>query len=82
MGLRYSGAGFMTALYDLFRDQLSSNIAIYMDDSIIFHLSFSKHISFLQKTFEKMRKAKLRMNPKKSVFGRNSLVFLGFLFYA
>jgi hypothetical protein len=29
--------------------------------------------------FEKMRKAKLRMNPKKSVFGRNFLAFLGFL---
>jgi hypothetical protein len=70
----------MTALYDLFRDQLSSNMAIFMEDTIIFHSSFSEHISFLRKTFEKMRKAKLSMNPNKSSFGGNSLAFLGFLF--
>jgi hypothetical protein len=80
MGLRNKSGGFMAALYDISTDELSGNMAIYMDDSIIFHSSFSEHISFLRTVFEKLRKAKLRINPKKSAFARNSLVFLGFLF--
>jgi hypothetical protein len=80
MGLRNSPAEFMAAPYDIFRGELSGNMAIYMDDSIIFHSSFSEHISFLRTVFEKQCKAKLRINPKKSAFTRNSLVFLGFLF--
>jgi hypothetical protein len=76
---RNSPAGFMAALYDIFRGELSGNMAIFMDDSIIFHSSFSEHISFLRTVFEKLRKAKLRINPKKSAFARNTFVFLGFL---
>jgi hypothetical protein len=80
MGLRNSPAGFMAVLYDILRGKISGNMAIYMDDSIIFHSSFSEKISFVRTVFAKLRKAKLRTNPKKKAFARNSLVFLGFLF--
>jgi hypothetical protein len=68
MGLRNSPAIFMAELYDIFRGEVSGNKAIYMDDSITIHSSFSEHISFLRTVFE-----------KKSAFARNFLVFLGFI---
>jgi hypothetical protein len=80
MGLRNSPAGFLASLYDILRENMSANLSIYMDDCIIFHSNFEEHVSFLGKIFEKLRKAKLRINPRKSLFARNSLVFLGFLF--
>jgi hypothetical protein len=80
MGLRNSPAGFLASLYEILRDNMSANLSIYMDDCIIFHSNFEEHVSFLGKIFEKLRKAKLRINPRKSLFARNSLVFLGFLF--
>jgi hypothetical protein len=80
MGLRNSPAGFLASLYDISRENMSANLSIYMDECIIFHSNFEEHVSFLGKIFEKLRKAKLRINPRKSLFARNSLVFLGFLF--
>jgi hypothetical protein len=80
MGLRSSPAGFLASLYDILRENMGANLSIYMDDCIIFHSNFEEHVSFLGTIFEKLRKAKLRINPRKSLFARNSLVFLGFLF--
>jgi hypothetical protein len=59
---------------------MAATLSLYMDDCIIFHSNFEEHVSFLGKIIEKLRKAKLRINPRKSLFARNSLVFLGFLF--
>jgi hypothetical protein len=80
MGLRTSPTGFLASLYDILRENMGANLSIYMDDCIIFHSNFEEHVSFLGTIFEKLRKAKLRINPRKSLFARNSLVFLGFLF--
>jgi hypothetical protein len=80
IGLRSSPAGFLASLYDILRENIRANLSIYMDDCIIFHSNFEEHVSFVGKIFEKLRNAKLRINPRKSLFARNSLVFLGFLF--
>jgi hypothetical protein len=80
MGLRTSPNGFLASLYDILRENMGANLSIYMDDCNIFHSNFEEHVSFLGTIFEKLRKAKLRINPRKSLFARNSLVFLGFLF--
>jgi len=42
--------------------------------------SFSQHLLRLKTIFEKLRAAQLRLNPKKSMFARDNLVFLGFRF--
>jgi hypothetical protein len=44
---------------------MGANLSIYMDDCNIFHSNFEEHVSFLGKIFEKLRKAKLRINPRK-----------------
>jgi hypothetical protein len=59
MGLRNNTLGFITSVYDIFRDQSSGNMATYMDDSMIFDSSFSEIISFLRTVFEKLPEAKL-----------------------
>ena len=48
-----------------------------MDDAIICHVDFQQHHEFLRHIFNKLRQA---LNPKKSLFARKSLVFLGYLF--
>jgi hypothetical protein len=77
-GLRSSPWAFMQSIYDLFRPELRLNMAIYVDDSLIFHQDFDTHLSFLRKLFYKMRTANLRLNPRKSLFARESVSFLGF----
>jgi hypothetical protein len=80
MGLRNSPAGFLASLYEILGGNMSANFSVYMDDCIIFHSNFEEHVSFLGKIFEKLRKAKLRINTRKSLFARTSLDFLGILF--
>jgi hypothetical protein len=53
---------------------------IYMDDGLLFHADFQQPLILLRQVFEKLREANLRINPKKSVFARKSLIFLEFLF--
>jgi hypothetical protein len=79
MGLKSSPCAFLAAFYDLFRTDLRTNFSVYVDDGLIYHADFGQHLSFLRHIFAKLRAAKLRINPKKSLFARDRLVFLGFL---
>jgi hypothetical protein len=44
----------------------------------LFFIRTDTHLSFLRKLFYKMRTANLRLNPRKSLFARESVSFLGF----
>jgi hypothetical protein len=79
MGLKSSPCAFHAALYDLFRAELKTNCSVYVDEGLIYHADFGQHLSFLRHIFAKLWAAKLRINPKKSSFARDRLVFLGFL---
>lgn len=52
-------------------------ILAYLDDIIILSDSFEKHLSDLQKTFDRLRIFCLRINREKSVFACSSVRYLG-----
>jgi hypothetical protein len=80
MGLKSSPAAFCAALFHLMRKDLLTNLSIYVDDALLCSRDFISHQQFLRGIFEKFRQKNLRINPQKSVFARDSVVFLGFLF--
>jgi hypothetical protein len=58
------------------------SLALYVDDAILCHSTFSGHLEQLRHIFQKLRTHNLRINPKKSTFARESVTFLGFVFSA
>jgi hypothetical protein len=80
MGLRSSPVAFAVALGNLLMSELDSSAIIYLDDLIIYSQTMEEHLTLLRSIFEKFKRANLRMNPRKSHFGRSELIFLGFLF--
>ncbi|KAI5338702.1 hypothetical protein L3X38_017974 [Prunus dulcis] len=55
------------------------DIHLYIDDVVIKSPEEGNHVASLRKAFLRMRQQKLKMNPKKCVFGVQAGNFLGFL---
>jgi hypothetical protein len=80
MGLSNSPAAFCDALFHLMRKELLTNLSIYVDDALLISTDFNSLMRLLRDIFEKFCQNDLRINPKKSAFARDSVVFLDFLF--
>ena len=63
----------------IFKDQRGRNLEVFVDDSIVKSKKEEEIIIDLQETFENMRKYKMKLNPKKYVFGIKPGKFLGYL---
>ena len=61
----------------LFHDLMHKEIEVYMDDMMVKSDTIDGHIEALEKFFERVDKYKLRLNPKKYVFGVTSPKLLG-----
>lgn len=53
----------------VFADQKEINIKVYVDDSIVKSKRNREHIDDLEKTFNTLRRYKMKLNQKKYVFG-------------
>jgi hypothetical protein len=83
LGLKISSGAFISALAGVFAKEIADHtLALYVDDAILAHSSFSGHMDQLHHIFQKLRMHNLRINPKKSTFARESVTFLGFVFNA
>jgi hypothetical protein len=51
------------------KDQVGRNALSYVDDIVVASKKRASYISNLTETFANMRKAKLKLNPEKCVFG-------------
>ncbi|KAI5323274.1 hypothetical protein L3X38_032346 [Prunus dulcis] len=78
-GLRNAGATYQRAMNSVFHDMIGHSLEVYIDDVVIKSPEEGNHISSLRKAFLRMRQHKLKMNPKKCVFGVQAGNFLGFL---
>ena len=67
------------SLMTLFKEQLQTNLSLYVDDGIISHREFGQHKEFMRCIFFKLRQAKLQVSGSKSGFFKASVSFLGFL---
>ena len=59
--------------------QIGRNVLTYVDDIIVKSTKQENHVADLQETFAKFRKAGLKLNPEKCVFGVKKEKFLGCL---
>jgi hypothetical protein len=57
-------------------------MSLYIDDAIIANADFPSHLTQLRDIFRKLRAHNLRINPQKSLFAKESVTFLGFVFSA
>ncbi|CAL8993898.1 unnamed protein product [Prunus brigantina] len=78
-GLRNARATYQRAMNSVFHDMIGHSLEVYIDDVVIKSPEKEDHVSNLRKAFLRMRQHKLKMNPKKCVFGVQAGNFLGFL---
>ncbi|CAL9013695.1 unnamed protein product, partial [Prunus brigantina] len=74
-----AGATYQRAMNSVFHDMIGHSLEVYIDDVVIKSPEEGNHISNLKRAFQRMRQHKLKMNPKKCVFGVQAGNFLGFL---
>ncbi|CAJ2641991.1 unnamed protein product, partial [Trifolium pratense] len=78
-GLKNAGATYQRAMNSIFHDFIDTFMQVYIDDIIVKSSSQNDHLVCLKKSFERMRKYGLKMNPLKCAFCVHAGDFLGFV---
>jgi hypothetical protein len=78
-GLKNAGGSFSRMTAKVLCSQIGRNVLTYVDDIIVNSTKQENHIADLQETFANFRKAGLKLNPEKCVFGVRKGKFLGCL---
>jgi hypothetical protein len=78
-GLKNAGGSFSRMTSKVLCTQIGRNVLTYVDDIIVKSTKQENHIVDLQETFANLRKAGLKLNPEKCVFGVKKGKFLGCL---
>jgi hypothetical protein len=68
-GLHNAGPTFCRMTKAVLKDQVGKNIFSYFDDIVVANRKEALHIIDLTETFANIREGKLKLNPKKCVFG-------------
>ncbi|KAL6318153.1 hypothetical protein AAG906_035658 [Vitis piasezkii] len=76
-GLKNAGTTYQRAATTLFHDMMHRDVEVYVDDMIVKSQGKADHLEALERFFERIRKFRLRLNPKKCTFGVTSGKLLG-----
>nr|CAN73642.1 hypothetical protein VITISV_007331 [Vitis vinifera] len=76
-GLKNAGATYQRVATTLFHDMMHKDVEVYVDDMIVKSRGRADHLDALERFFERIRKFRLRLNPKKCTFGVTSGKLLG-----
>jgi len=52
-------------------------VMVYVDDIVLYSKTFDQHIETIRRVFDRLRKAGLKLNRKKSAFAQRRIKFLG-----
>lgn len=77
--LKNAGATFQRLMDKVIKDQIGRNIEVYVDDILVKSMETDKHWKDLEETFDKIRKAGIKLKPEKCTFGVFDGKFLGHL---
>ena len=75
--LKNVGATYERATTTLFHDMMHKDVKVYVDDMIVKARDRADHLVALHALFERIKRIKLRLNPKKCTFRVTSGKFLG-----
>ena len=78
-GLCNAPATFQRMMNEIFRDMLDVCVVIYLDDILVFSESEDEHERHLRQVLQRLRQHRLVAKPKKCVFGRQRVEFLGYV---
>lgn len=78
-GLKNAGATYQREINTMFNDFIKTFMHIYIDDIVMRSSSKNDHLDHLRKSFKRMRKYGMKMNPLKCVIGVHTDNFLGFM---
>jgi hypothetical protein len=78
-GLKDAGGSFSRMTSKVLSTQIGINVLSYVDDIIVKSTKQENHIVDLQETFSNFRKAGLKLNLEKCIFGVKKDKFLGYL---
>lgn len=78
-GLKKADATYQCLVNKIFKDQISQNMKVYVDDMLVKSWSAQDYITDLQETFDTLRQYKMKLNPSKCSFGIASGKFLSFM---
>jgi hypothetical protein len=78
-GLKNAGGSFSRMTSKVLSSQIGRNVLTYVDDIIVKSMKQENHIAYQQETFANFRKAGLKLNPEKCLFGVKKGKFLGSL---
>ncbi|XP_027171595.1 uncharacterized protein LOC113771181 [Coffea eugenioides] len=78
-GLKNAGATYQRLINRLFKNQIGRNVEAYVDDILVKSLATSSFLSDVREVFGVLRDSRMKLNPKKCVFGVTSGKFLGYL---
>nr|XP_027120487.1 uncharacterized protein LOC113737455 [Coffea arabica] len=78
-GLKNAGATYQRLINRLFKNQIGRNVEAYVDDILVKSLTTSAFLSDVKEVFGVLRDSRMKLNPKKCVFGVTSGKFLGYL---
>ena len=70
--MKNSGAAYQRAATTLFHDMMHKDVEVYVEDMIVKSRDRADHLAALQRLFERIRRFRLRLNPKKCTFGVTS----------
>ncbi|XP_027156081.1 uncharacterized protein LOC113756723 [Coffea eugenioides] len=78
-GLKNAGATYQRLINRLFQNQIGRNVEAYVDDILVKSLATSSFLSDVREVYGVLRDSRMKLNPKKCVFGVTSGKFLGYL---
>jgi len=70
---------FMRVMNDVLRPYINDFITIYLDNILIFSLTWEDHIMHFKTFFELLKKEKWYVNIFECEFGKTYLVYLGYI---
>src|SRR3954467_15679100 len=78
-GLKNAGATYQWMMQACLKEQIGRNVQVYMDDIVIKTYNASTLLEDLRETFIALNKYRIKLNPKKCVFGVLAGKLLGYM---
>ena len=78
-GLKNAGATYQRFVNQMLSKQIGRNMEVYVDDMLIKSKETKTHLADLQEAFDTLRRNRMKLNPKKYLFGVSSGKFLCFM---